>query len=144
WGWGLVNTAIAVSDVFLVKSIATAVVKVGVEGLVRVSGSAAWGATREWMVSRGWEEGVGSKPLHHWLIPQNGWGKYVPEVVKNQPYNIMGTGSRAFHLAIEGKSYLGVPGMNMAGRLWFGSPTWAKTLLVNAVLRGVNHYEPEW
>ncbi len=38
WGWGLVNTAMAVSDVFLVKAAATATGKVDVMGITRIAG----------------------------------------------------------------------------------------------------------
>jgi hypothetical protein len=53
----------------------------------------------------------------------------VPDIVKNQPWNLMRMESQVFHNAIEGK---GVQAMGMAGRLWFGSPTWAKVLLTNS------------
>lgn len=45
WGWGLVNTGMAISDVFLVKSLATAGGKLAVAGIVALSERGAIGAT---------------------------------------------------------------------------------------------------
>ena len=43
--WGTVNAALAISDVFLVKSLFTAAGKVGVKGLAKLAGNNTWGAT---------------------------------------------------------------------------------------------------
>lgn len=45
WGWGLVNTGLAISDVFLVKSLATAGAKLAIAGVATVTEKAAIGAT---------------------------------------------------------------------------------------------------
>lgn len=39
WGWGIAYTALAVSDVFLVKAAATAAGKLGIGGIARIAGS---------------------------------------------------------------------------------------------------------
>lgn len=67
--------------------------------------------------------------MHHWLIPQNGWGAVVPDVIKNQPFNLMplnpqeGIAQQVWHNAIEGK---GEEALLLPNRLWYGSPNWAK------------------
>lgn len=109
WGWGIVNTALAISDVFLVKSLVVdlgkVVGKVGLEGLVKSEGSHTWEATTKWLTTQGWREFQG-ETFHHWLVPRGGWGRMVPDILKNQPYNLMrmpeGEAGRLFQNAIEG------------------------------------------
>ncbi|QSA95834.1 PKD domain-containing protein [Methylococcus sp. EFPC2] len=127
WGWGLVNTAMAVSDVFLVKSLATALGK----GIIK-TGSHSWSATSKWLTKTGWREFKGQE-MHHWLIPQNGWGKNVPNAIKNQPWNLMPMPSREFHEGLHGWGE-----MNAAERLWNGTPTGAKALAGSTAGRGAN------
>jgi RHS repeat-associated protein len=71
---------------------------------------------------------VGSgKELHHWLIPQNGWGKSVPNYIKNQPWNIKVTNSRAAHAKIDTAfSVRGVSPYPLAIRPWMAMPNWAR------------------
>jgi hypothetical protein len=45
WGWGIFNTAMAVSDVFLVKALYTGIMKAGVMGIGRLSMGGARGVT---------------------------------------------------------------------------------------------------
>jgi hypothetical protein len=122
--WGAVNAALAVSDVALVKSFATAAGK----GLFKL-GSHTWPATSKWLTKVGWREFRGQE-MHHWLIPQRRWGKGIPNVVKNQPYNLLAMRSAAFHAAVEGRG--GEP-FSLLERLWHGSPSWFKLLLVNGI-----------
>jgi RHS repeat-associated protein len=139
YAWGTINAALAVSDVFLVKSLFTAAGKVGVEGLVKVSGSFEWkNGVRPWLNDVGWSEFKGQQ-FHHWLIPQGGWGELVPNFIKNQPWNLMrmpeGAAGDLLHDAIHG---WGRKGMRMPGRLWHGSPTWAKVALADAAGKSAN------
>lgn len=133
-GWGIINAGLAFSDVFLVDDLAKAAGKVGWAGLVKTGGSHTWRNTKSWMVRRGWRDFT-EQPFHHWLFPQNGWAKDVPEVVKNQPYNILRVSNQTFHNAIEGK---GAMKFLLPGRLWYGSPTWAKLLLVEILGRSAD------
>ena len=148
WGWGLVQTGLAISDVFLVKSLATAVGKVGIEGLAKLGGSSVWRTSvRPWLTEVGWAEFKGQQ-FHHWLVPQSGWGRMVPNGIKNQPWNLVrmpeGAAGQALHTMLRGGTW-GAAGdtMSMAERLWFGSPTWSKILLANSLLRGTAAYEPQ-
>jgi RHS repeat-associated protein len=138
WFGGLLNTGLAISDVFLLKSLATAAGKVGIEGLAKLSGSNTWSATSKWLTKTGWREFPGQQ-FHHWLIPQSGWGELVPDIIKNQPWNLMGMpeglAGDVFHDAIEGK---GSEAMGLLGRLWNGSPTWAKVFGADAAGKAGN------
>lgn len=111
------NAAMAASDVFLVKAIATGLLK----GAVKAGGSHTWNATRKWMGKRGYLER--GQQGHHWLVPQSGWGKRVPNKIKNQPWNIKGMESRAFHDGVHGK---GDYDFGLVARAWHGSPAWPK------------------
>lgn len=62
---------------------------------------------------------------HHWLIPQNGWGKKAPDVIKNHPANIHGMPSREVHGRIHGR-YKGKPRYGLLGRYWHGTPHLSK------------------
>jgi RHS repeat-associated protein len=126
--WGTFNAALAVSDVFLVKSLFTAVGKVGVEGLVKVAGSHTWDATRKWMTTQGWRDFPG-QAFHHWAIPRNGWGSIVPDVIKNQPWNIM---------KMTGEEHTLLHQMEGFERIWKGIPSWAKVGGADAVGKGAN------
>jgi hypothetical protein len=83
-------------------------------------------------------------PIHHWLIPQGGkgsltfagffglqWGRFVPNAIKNSRFNLMlppaafrtQPWANIWHMGLHGQ---GPAGLSLFGRLWFGSPTWAK------------------
>jgi hypothetical protein len=106
-----------VSDVFLVGAAAKGVAK----GAFKL-GSHTWNATRKWYgQARGLEAGT---PVHHWLIERgSAIGRQVPDAIKNQPWNLMPMRSQAFHNQVHG---WGPDGFNAAGRLWYGTPGWAK------------------
>jgi hypothetical protein len=116
------NAAMAASDAFLVKSILTGLAK----GAVKGAGSHSWTATRKWMGKRGYlqpgQEG------HHWAIPQGGWGKRVPDIIKNQPWNIKAMPPGPLHSGVHGKRPLH---LNPLERAWHGSPAWPKAAAVS-------------
>ncbi len=62
---------------------------------------------------------------HHWAIPQNGWGKNVPDWIKNQPWNIKPMPSAEVHGRLT-NSYKGKPQFNAVERYMYGTPTWSK------------------
>jgi hypothetical protein len=115
WGWGTFNTALAASDLFLVGAATGAVEK----GIWKI-GSHTWSATSKWLTSTGWREFTG-QPMHHWAIPQGEWGRYIPDTIKNQPWNLMNMPDRAFHNALHG---IGRTPFSFAERLWYGTPAW--------------------
>jgi len=120
--------------------------KVGVEGLAKLAGSNAWGATRSWLAREGWTEFAGQQ-FHHWLIPQRTWGTVVPDIIKNQPWNLMrmpeGAAGQALHTMLHGGVTGAGESMNMGQRLWFGSPGWAKVLTGDMLMRGATQFEPQ-
>ncbi|HTM09324.1 MAG TPA: RHS repeat-associated core domain-containing protein, partial [Verrucomicrobiae bacterium] len=129
WGWGTFNTAMAVSDVFLVKAAGSAVGK----GIWKF-GSHTWPATSKWLTNTGWREFAG-QPMHHWMIPQNEWGTYIPNAIKNQPWNVMGMPDHIFHNAVHG---LGENAFGPIGRLWYGTPGWFKAGTFSTLGRAAN------
>lgn len=116
------NGALAASDLFL----AGAVVKGVGKGAFKVAGSHAWkgrDGVRAWMGEKG--HLAPGQHGHHWAIPQNGWGKAVPDAVKNQPWNIKPMKDPAIHMRMN-KSWGGKPPLTLPERLWHGPPAWAK------------------
>jgi RHS repeat-associated protein len=117
--WGSVNTVMAVSDLVLVKTVAT-----GVARGAWKTGGVAWSTVRGWMGETGRAEA--GQQVHHWAIPRNGWGKEIPDWLKNQPWNLMPMESAELHQAIHGWGELGE-----FGRFWSGTPDWFKALLIS-------------
>lgn len=110
------RTILVVSDLVLIGTVAKSVAK----GAFKIGGSHGWKATRYWYSkTRGLEAGT---HLHHWLIRRGGWGRYIPDVVKNQPWNLMRM-SPAKHIRVHG---WGERGFRIFGKLWHGTPRWAK------------------
>jgi hypothetical protein len=120
------NGALAASDLFLAESIAKGLAKGGFYVAKNVARKAPhdWDkVVRPWMGKQGFLE-----PLqhgHHWAIPQNGWGKQIPDAIKNQPWNIKPMPSAEVHGRIAG-SYKGKPQFSVAERYWYGTPAWSK------------------
>ncbi|PZV77584.1 RHS repeat-associated protein [Algoriphagus aquaeductus] len=120
YGWAAFNSAIAISDIFLVKSIATGIGK----GAWKL-GSHSWSATRKWLNKKGYAES--GQPVHHWAIHQSTAKKYGLEAVANQPWNLMTFPNQSLHFrAGHGLNYLGQPGYGALGQYWYGTPTWFK------------------
>jgi RHS repeat-associated protein len=127
---GSVHTVVAVSDVFLVKSIATGIGK----GAIKL-GSHSWSATSKWLTKTGWREFKGQE-MHHWLIEQNSEiGKLIPNEIKNQPWNLMEMPSKEVHQSLHG---VGKDSFDLAEYLWYGTPDWAKEAGISTVGRIVN------
>ena len=135
--WGSVNAALAVSDIFLIKGIATARVK----GAWKVGG-VSWSAASRWYkTTRGLESAV---PLHHWMIHQRGvtakfmtkmFGLPATQALINQPWNLLPMRSRAWHNAVHG-AYKDTPqAMNYLERLFNGTPGWAQNVTANVLTR---------
>ena len=132
WGWGIFNTAVAISDVFLIKSIATALTK----GAWKF-GSHTWGATRSWLTRTGWAEFPGQQ-FHHWFFHQNeGIGRYIPDAIKNQPWNLIGMpADRAYHQALHGGGRLRAYSIPI--KLWYGNPHWLKSGIFSGMGRALD------
>jgi hypothetical protein len=86
---------------------------------------------RQWMG----EKGIVAKGqhAHHALIPNNRWGKYIPDAIKNQPANIKPMESPLIHTRIHGASRKAdLPRFNRVERYWHGTPTWWKAANASA------------
>ncbi|HEU4497476.1 MAG TPA: hypothetical protein VFR70_10525, partial [Flavobacterium sp.] len=120
--WGTAHALLAISDVFLVKSIATGIVKGG----IKLAGSSSWSAVRKYYLKTGFAKP--NQPLHHWLIHQKGpLGRHVPNAIKNQMWNLKSFNSASMHMrAGHGRSFLGQKGYGILGQLWYGTPAWPK------------------
>ncbi|MBP1152676.1 RHS repeat-associated core domain-containing protein, partial [Methylocaldum sp. RMAD-M] len=61
------------------------------------AGSNAWNATRKWLGKEVWNLAKGQH-VHHAIIERNSTiGKMIPDVIKNQPWNLTPMPSRQFH-----------------------------------------------
>lgn len=124
------NGALAASDLFLAGSIAKGVAKGGVYVAENVAKKApyAWKKeVRPWMIDKGYLKP--GQHGHHWAIPQNVWGKNVPEWLKNQPWNIKPMPEGPAGAEMHGRmtnAYKGKPQFNAVERYVYGTPTWSK------------------
>lgn len=155
-GAGL-NAALAVSDVFGAGFLLKALGKEGLKWLLKAEAkrlakgdlsklkeawqvernySRTWNATRKRLQKAGHirkgEQG------HHWLIPQNGWGKRVPEWVKNRAWNIKSL-PVVEHQRIH-HGWKGAPRFDIARQYWYGTPAWAKADNLSALGHPVSAY----
>lgn len=123
--WGTVNSAFAVIDVLSITSLARLFV-------AEAFRNAEWKAVRNAIGKAGAVES--QQQIHHWVVPRNGWGKSVPNWVKNNPLNLVpmpvGESGAAIHTAIHTGGPIGW------GARFIYSPPWVK----NLVLRGFKWY----
>lgn len=131
YGAAAFNGALAASDLFLGGEIAKGLAKGGFYVAEDAAKEApyAWDTVRRWMGDQGMVQP--GEHGHHWLIPQNGWGKKAPEWLKNQPWNIKPL-DRVTHGRVH-HSWKGQPQFNPAQRYWYGTPAWSKVGAVAAV-----------
>jgi len=121
-GGAVLNGVLAVTDLAPGAALLKTAGKGAIKGAAKWGGSHTWKATRSWMGRRGLiEKGMEG---HHALIPNGGWGKKVPEVIKNQPWNITALPKEA-HRRIHTR-YGGQPRYGVVERTWVGTPTWGK------------------
>jgi len=135
YGWAAFNAGMAVSDVFLVKSIGTAIVK----GAFKIGGNHAFRGTFNWATRtddgfRAWYAARYNVPrgaqVHHALIPNNGWGRRIPDWFKNQPWNMKVFPNQQMHFnAGHGWWHLDSPPYSRLGQFWYGTPDWTKAIL---------------
>ncbi|MBC5768549.1 RHS repeat-associated core domain-containing protein, partial [Ramlibacter albus] len=87
-------------------------------------GSHTWDATRSWMNRRGIQMPRPGEQRHHWLFERNqGIGKNVPDVMKNQPFNTNPI-SAGFNNWLARHPELA----------WLGGPSWAPELLLGGMV----------
>lgn len=135
-GAGL-NGALAVSDVFL----AGALLKGGAKMAVRAAARAGKRPyVMKWKTTSGRLHRQGYIPKghegHHWLIPQNGWGKNVPDAVKNAHWNIKPLPAEVhgrIHHRVKAPDGSYMPRYGPAAQFWRGTPIAAKPAAAGAV-----------
>lgn len=87
-------------------------------------GSHTWGATRSWMNSRGIMTLRSGQHRHHWLFERNqGIGRFVPDAIKNQPWNINPISAR-FNIWLGSRPALAP----------LGGPSWAGEIVIGGGL----------
>jgi hypothetical protein len=127
------NGVLALSDLFLAGALAKGVAK----GAIKTAAPHVWRpppsmgeGARAWLGRKGYLKP--GQHGHHWAIPQNGWGRNVPDAIKNQPWNIKPMPSAEVHGRITG-SYKGKSQFNAPQRYWYGTPAWSKVGTGSAV-----------
>lgn len=116
--WGAFNTVMAISDVFLVKSLIVAGGKFATKTALK-TGSHTWGATRSWMGRTG--QAAKGQHVHHWFLHRSqGIGKHAPDWLKNQPWNLMPMKSESIHMMIHS------PKTSIVYKFYHGTPQWFK------------------
>lgn len=120
--------------------IAGAIIRGVLKGGIKTKGPTAWRTKpweqesyRQWLGRMGFLER--GQHGHHALIPNNGWGKAVPDWFKNQPWNIKGMESAEVHGRVHGR-YKGKPQFNALERYWHGTPPWWKAANAAAAAHG--------
>jgi hypothetical protein len=97
---------------------------------------------REWLEKNGFvnpgEDG------HHWLIPQNGWGKSIPDWIKNQPWNIKGM-DKIPHRRSHGRARVDgewMPEFSDLEKFWYSTPAYVKAIVAGSVLDAPPEQQP--
>lgn len=136
-GQAVLDGLAGVADVTVGGSIVRGLLR----GEVKIQGPHKW-RTKPWEEGRGARQWMGDKGIlkpgqhgHHAIISHKGLGKLVPDLVKNQPWNIKGTESPEIHGRIHGP-YKGKPQFGFAGRYWYGTPAWWKAANASALTHG--------
>jgi hypothetical protein len=129
---GVIDGITAAADLQLARGVIR-----GVRGgPVKLGGSHSSKETRRWLGQKGLAEK--GQHAHHALVPNKRWGKAIPDVVKNQPWNYKMTETPLHHTRIHGASRkFGLPQFNMVERYWHGTPTWWKAANGSAAGHGV-------
>jgi RHS repeat-associated protein len=131
--WGTFYGGVAISDIFLVRSIATGIGK----GAWKL-GSHTWSATRQWLAKTGQAEA--RQHVHHAIVAQEAYKGTFLEAIFNQPWNLKalkppeGISMDAWHKMIEGVR----PGLTGLERWWYGNPNWLKAAEISGAGRAVN------
>jgi hypothetical protein len=113
--------AIAISDIFLVKSLAAGGARL-LAGTGWKNGVHSWGATRAWIRRNGLA--AHRQEVHHWFLHRNqGLGKFTPNWLKNQPWNLMNMPSPQVHSAVHQGGWLNY--------IWNGTPQGAKATIIS-------------
>lgn len=136
---GMADALSGAADLYLAGS----AVRGLAQGAFKLRGPFVW-RTKPWEEARGARNWMGDKGFlekgevgHHGLVPNNQWGRSVPDWIKNQPWNIKGIKSPETHGRIHGR-YKGQPQFNPLERFLQGTPDWWKAAVASATGHGVS------
>jgi RHS repeat-associated protein len=151
-GWAAVNTGLAISDLFLVKSIYSGVSKVS----IGMSGG-SWTNMRKAYGKAGWA--VPKQEVHHaiWKRHNQLTGTDLAWKIKSLPWNLkpipaLGTmTSKQVHILVEGRTIVSTglhwrswSNLGPLKRFYYGSPNWVIPTISSYGGRGiVNVFNPE-
>jgi len=131
---GIVDGAAAAADLQLSREVLGGLRR----GAFKLDGSHTHGATRKWLGKMGLA--AKGQHAHHALVPNGGWGKLVPNAIKNQPWNYKMTETPLHHIRIHSRSLkAGLPRFNAVERYVHGTPTWWKAANVSALSHEAEH-----
>ena len=115
--WGSFHAALALSD----AAVGTSAIRGLYYGGIKF-GSQTRGAVSAWYrKTRGLDSGI---EAHHWMIPVGGGGRFFPNWLKNQPWNLVPVPKVVHRVGIHGKGRHG--GVLNFQEFWAGTPTWFK------------------
>ena len=78
----------------------------------------------------------GEQEWHHAVIPHGGWGKHVPDQIKNASWNLKAL-EQETHRRIHGV-FNELPGFNPVKRTWIGTPDHIKAGAAAVTGHGIN------
>jgi hypothetical protein len=126
------NGGLAASDAFVLKALASGLVKGG----LKVGGTHVWRnapkeaeSARQWLGRKGFLKR--NQPGHHWWLEQK---SAAPDWLKNQPPFVNGMADHVQHGRIHGPYTVDgvkLPRFNRLQRFWYGTPHWFKALTVS-------------
>jgi hypothetical protein len=133
---GAANLGLAVSDVVLVGELYRGI-RAGAffPGHTFTRGAKAGTTTFESKQALKWyrdARGIVGRDVevHHWLIENNSpIGKLVPDIIKNQPWNFHPMDTILHQGGMHGNRPNVLPEFGLGGKLWHGTPRWAKALV---------------
>jgi len=136
WAWGTIWAAAAVSDVFLIRSLVTGLLRGGWR-IAGPYGWKGWTGVSKWLGDIGFRDFKG-QIIHHWAAGRNsGIFKSLPDWIKNQPWNYVRMPSQQIHNIVEAKGAGRAmnPIVRSFYQVWYGTPDWFKAHWLSIDLR---------
>lgn len=140
-GWGIFNTVMAVSDVFMVGTVVKSVAKFGVKATLKV-GTQPWKAVRARITKRGMSD-FNRQEWHHIIKQRRYANNRFAKAILNQPFMVTKLKNGAYrwkgrnftmnqwHKLLDGYASQGVK-MTAAERAWYGSNAFHRAAAVSA------------
>ena len=133
WGARVVGDAMRRG---LEKQLALSWTRRAVRGRLQTAGLVRKGALQDGVK-------IAAQELHHGVIPHGGWGKFIPDQIKNASWNLKVL-EQETHRRIHG-AFKGLPRFNPIKRTWVGTPDHVKKVtgivMANAAKAGADHIE---